>query len=146
MEMDMNIIWKKVEFKECVKERKPRTPTMSINGKSGRISLNAAACKLLPELFFYDSVAIVKGYSGDQPVAWGFQFIQAEHSPAGDFRIHKVTRDDKSVRCCVIGSKRLARMLVGNSDQKVVCPVTKINDFMLGIDTPSNSPAVETSA
>jgi len=144
--MDMNIIWKKVEFKECVKERKPRTPAMSINGKSGRISLNAAACKLLPELFFYDSVTIVKGYSGDRPVAWGFQFIQAEHGPAGDFKIHKVTRDDKSVRCCVIGSKRLARMLVGDGEQKVVCPVTKINDFMLGIDTPQQSSAAQASA
>lgn len=146
MNMDMNIIWKRVEFKESMKERKPRIPGISINCKSGRIALNAAACKLLPELFFYDSVAIVKGYSDDQPVAWGFQFVQTEHGPAGDFKIRKVTRNDKTVRSCIIWSKKLARMLVGDDEQKVLCPATKINDFMLGINTHQQLMAVETPA
>lgn len=133
----MNIVWKKLNFKAVPREKAPRkrVPRVSINSQSGRISLNAAACGLLPELFFYSSVDIVKGFSEeDEPVAWGFQFVQDERAPAGEFKLHKTTRDDKSVKSCVIVSKKLARALLGEGREKALCPVTKLNDFMLGIE------------
>lgn len=139
----MNIVWKRVDFKTSQQKlaAPPKAPSITVNSKSGRIALNAAACGLIPELFFYDHIAVVKGFSEEQQVAWGIQFIRKGCEPAGDFKIHKVHREDDSVRSCVIGSKKLARMLVNEAKETMVMPVTKVNDFMLEIDVVPASPA-----
>lgn len=134
----MSIVWKKVIVNtshDMISHQKK--PTITINCKSGRVAFNAAACGMIPDLFFYDYAAVVQGLDGDKQIALGIQFLRSEAADETDFRIHKVKRDDNSIRSCVITSKKLARLLSDNAQETCVFQLTKVNDFMLSIRQPT---------
>lgn len=143
----MSIVWKKVIVNtphDVLSHQKK--PTVTINCKTGRVAFNAAACSMIPDLFFFDYAALVQNDGDDTQATLAFQFFRSETADETDFLIHKVKREDNTIRSCNITSRKLARLLSEDTQETCVFQLTKVNDFMLAFCKPTAIKAPAPSA
>lgn len=105
-------------------------PIVTCNTVSGRIHFNAAACHMIPEVYFCKFAEILhkKERNGGQEVL-GIRLVQ-DYPCAGSFRINKVMRNQK-ICGCTIYSLQLAKYIKNNRPEDILHFPVKVSEPML---------------
>lgn len=132
MDITNSSIWHRVELKKPEKQQ-TKTPRITVNPKTGRIAFNAAACTLVPHLFFFKKAIPLEATAEDGSPVWGFQFVGTEDASETDLAISKRERENRTISNCVIVSKPMARLITHNGNKTETFMVSADNDFLLRV-------------
>ncbi|MBS6375065.1 MAG: hypothetical protein KH431_10720 [Erysipelotrichaceae bacterium] len=133
------VVWRPLVLKNSDCIIKSKELILSVNGKSGRISFNAAVCESFPQILFYNAAEILTGNSKSENgnanfVA--FRFMQKDDTKTA-FPLKKTrsrTRDDKICGCYIL-SRQLARMM-NETDSVQHFHLCKCGETVLAITEP----------
>lgn len=132
MDIKISSIWHRIELKKS--ERRPtKSPRITVNPKTGRIAFNAAACALVPHLFFFKKAIPLEATAEDGSPVWGFQFVGSDDASENDLLLSKRERENRTISSCVVVSKPLAQLITNNGDKTEVFMVRADNDFLLRV-------------
>lgn len=132
MDITNSSIWRRVELKKPEKQQ-IKKPRITVNPKTGRIAFNAAACGLVPHLFFFKKAIPLEATAEDGSPVWGFQFVGNEEASETDLTISKRERENRTISSCVIVSKPMARLITHNGNKTETFMVRADNDFLLRV-------------
>jgi|GEM_PF-7127462 len=133
-----SVVWRPLVLEKSASIIKSKEMMLSVDGKCGRISFNAAVCDSLSQILFYNTVEVLWGKQNDKPGEnyLAFRFLQ---NGKGDMMLplKKVYRDkdSKNVRGCYVLSRQLARMM-SKAERVEHFHLCKCGDTLIAVDEP----------
>ena len=133
-----SVVWRPLVLEKSASIIKSKDMMLSVDGKCGRISFNAAVCDSLEQILFYNMVEVLRGRPGDKADEnyLAFRFLQ---NGSGDMMLplKKVFRDKdaKNVRGCYVLSRQLASMMTKTERTKHF-RLCKCGDTVLAVEEP----------